>query len=52
MLWPALLTVIFHDTIDTTAVKKNEVTELRDFVRKVISEPVEPRLQNTSETAI
>ena len=52
MLWPVLLTVIFHDTIDTTTVKKNEVTELRDFVRKVISDPVEGRLQNTGKTEI
>jgi 1-acyl-sn-glycerol-3-phosphate acyltransferase len=50
MLWPALLTVIFHDTIDTTAVKKNEVTELRDLVHKVISDPVEARLNQSTRS--
>jgi 1-acyl-sn-glycerol-3-phosphate acyltransferase len=50
MLWPALVTVIFHDTIDTTAMKKTEVTQLRDHVRRIISEPVESRLRNTEES--
>jgi hypothetical protein len=50
MLWPATVTVIFHDTIDTTATKKTEVTDLRDRVRRIISEPVESRLKNTEET--
>src|SRR6202521_6062574 len=48
MLWPATVTVIFHDTIDTTALKKTEVTQLRDFVRRVISEPVEARLKEST----
>jgi 1-acyl-sn-glycerol-3-phosphate acyltransferase len=47
MLWPAIITVVFHDTIDTTAVKKNEVSQLRDRVHGVISEPVEARLRET-----
>jgi hypothetical protein len=49
MLWPATVTVIFHDTIDTTAMKKTEVTQLRDHVRRIIAEPVETRLTNTEE---
>jgi 1-acyl-sn-glycerol-3-phosphate acyltransferase len=47
MLWPARITVIFHDTIDTTAVKKTEVAQLRARVHKLISDPVEARLQQT-----
>jgi hypothetical protein len=47
MLWPGVVTVIFHDTIDTTAMKKTEVTQLRDRVRQIISEPVEARLGAT-----
>src|SRR3984957_19532802 len=47
MLWPAVVTVIFHDTIDTTAMKKTEVTQLRDRVREIISAPVEARLRAT-----
>jgi hypothetical protein len=50
MLWPATVTVVFHDTIDTTAIKKTEVTQLRDHVRRIISEPVEARLRNSKET--
>ena len=50
MLWPAVVTVIFHDIIDTTGTKKTEVTQLRDEVRRIISEPVEARLRNTKET--
>jgi 1-acyl-sn-glycerol-3-phosphate acyltransferase len=47
MLWPQFVTVILHDTIDTTAIKKTEITLLRDRVRRIISEPVEERLQNS-----
>jgi hypothetical protein len=50
MLWPAIVTVVFHDTIDTTEMKKTEVTELREYVHRVISEPVEVRLRNTEQT--
>jgi hypothetical protein len=49
MLWPVTVTVIFHDTIDTTAMKKTEVSQLRDRVRQIIAEPVESRLRNTEE---
>jgi hypothetical protein len=52
MLWPAVVSVIFHDTIDTTAMKKTEVAELRDRVRRIISEPIESRLNDTQETDI
>jgi 1-acyl-sn-glycerol-3-phosphate acyltransferase len=41
MLWPATVTVHFHDTIDTTGLKKEDVPALRDRVRTIISAPVE-----------
>jgi 1-acyl-sn-glycerol-3-phosphate acyltransferase len=47
MLWPALITVIFHDTIDTTTMKKTEVSALKDHVRSVIAAPVEERLKQS-----
>jgi hypothetical protein len=50
MLWPAVVTVVFHGAIDTTEMKKTEVAELRDHVRRIISEPVEARLKATEET--
>jgi 1-acyl-sn-glycerol-3-phosphate acyltransferase len=48
MLWPAVITVILHDTIDTAAMKKTEVSALKDHVRSVISAPVEDRLKQTT----
>ncbi|MEQ1352411.1 MAG: hypothetical protein ABLT11_00240, partial [Candidatus Acidiferrum sp.] len=48
MLWPATVTVILHDTIDTTTIKKNEVKQLSDRVRSMISEPVEARLKEST----
>ncbi|MEQ1354434.1 MAG: hypothetical protein ABLT11_10475, partial [Candidatus Acidiferrum sp.] len=48
MLWPATVTVIIHDTIDTTTIKKSEVTALRDHVREVISTPVEATRKSQS----
>jgi 1-acyl-sn-glycerol-3-phosphate acyltransferase len=49
MLWPATVTVYLHDTIDTTALKKNEVAALRDRVHKTISGPVESSLHSHRE---
>jgi 1-acyl-sn-glycerol-3-phosphate acyltransferase len=51
MLWPAVITVVLHDTIDTTAVKKAEVNALRDHVLRGISEPVKARLQQSVNAA-
>lgn len=48
MLWPATITVVFHDTIDTTAMKKTEVSALKDHVRRVISAPVEEHLKQST----
>jgi 1-acyl-sn-glycerol-3-phosphate acyltransferase len=50
MLWPATVTVIIHDTIDTTTIKKNEVKQLSERVRSMISEPVEARLESTANS--
>jgi 1-acyl-sn-glycerol-3-phosphate acyltransferase len=48
MLWPRPVTVILHDTIDTTGLKKEDVPALRDRVRKIISAPVEQSLHPQS----
>jgi 1-acyl-sn-glycerol-3-phosphate acyltransferase len=49
MLWPQPVTVYLHDTIDTTALKKEDVPALRDRVRKIISDPVEASLQSQTQ---
>ena len=42
LLHPGTVTVVLHDTIDTAGMKKEEVPELRERVRKIISEPLKP----------
>jgi 1-acyl-sn-glycerol-3-phosphate acyltransferase len=49
MLWPATITVVLHDTIDTTGLTKVDVPALRDKVRATISAPLEARLKATTE---
>jgi 1-acyl-sn-glycerol-3-phosphate acyltransferase len=41
MFWPATITVHLHETIDTTGMSKEEVPELRERVRGIISEPLQ-----------
>jgi hypothetical protein len=41
MLHPGKITVILHDTIDTTATGRDEVDSLRDCVHEIVSTPVE-----------
>jgi 1-acyl-sn-glycerol-3-phosphate acyltransferase len=45
MLWPATVTVYFHDTIETKGLAKEDVSALRDRVRAIISAPVEAPLK-------
>jgi 1-acyl-sn-glycerol-3-phosphate acyltransferase len=45
MLWPAIITVYFHDTIETKGLAKEDVPVLRDRVRAIISAPVEAPLK-------
>ena len=45
MLWPAKVTVLLHDTIDTKGLSKDEVPALRDRVREIIAAPVEEHLR-------
>ena len=45
MLWPAKVTVILHDTIETKGLSKDDVPALRDRVHEIISSPVEASLQ-------
>jgi 1-acyl-sn-glycerol-3-phosphate acyltransferase len=47
MLWPATVTIVLHDTIDTQGMSKNDVPALRDRVHQIISAPVEAALKNT-----
>jgi 1-acyl-sn-glycerol-3-phosphate acyltransferase len=49
MLWPAAITVVLHDTIDTTGLTKKDVPALRDKVRAIISAPTEARLNAKPE---
>jgi 1-acyl-sn-glycerol-3-phosphate acyltransferase len=51
MLWPATVTVILHDTIETKTIKKNEVAQLSDHVRSIISAPVEARLNESTTSS-
>jgi 1-acyl-sn-glycerol-3-phosphate acyltransferase len=48
MLWPATVTVHFHDTIDTKGMTKKDVPALRDRVREIISAPVEVSLEKSA----
>jgi 1-acyl-sn-glycerol-3-phosphate acyltransferase len=41
MLWPAIITIYLHDTIETKGLTKEDVPALRDRVRQIISAPVE-----------
>ena len=50
MLWPAIITVVAHEPIETSAMKKTDVTKLRDHVRAVISAPIEARLRQSTRT--
>jgi hypothetical protein len=45
MLWPATITVVLHDTIDTTGLTKEDVPALRDKIRATISAPLEAHLK-------
>ncbi len=41
ILYPGKITVILHDTIDTTGITRDDIDELRDRVRAIVSAPVE-----------
>jgi 1-acyl-sn-glycerol-3-phosphate acyltransferase len=41
MLYPGKITVILHDTIDTSKISREQIDELRDRVREAVSAPVE-----------
>lgn len=49
MLYPGKITVILHDTIDTTQIGRDEVDALRDRVQEIISGPVEEFMRARSE---
>ena len=49
MLWPAAVTVVLHDTIDTKGLRKEDVPALRERIREIISAPVEASLRMETE---
>jgi 1-acyl-sn-glycerol-3-phosphate acyltransferase len=49
MLWPKAVTVYLHDTIETTSLKKEDVSALRERVRAVISAPVEASIDHSND---
>ena len=50
MFWPAEIRVILHSTIDTTALTKEDVPELRNCVKEAIERPIEEFLAELAET--
>ena len=45
MLWPAKITVLLHDSIETKGLRKEDVPALRERVREIITAPVEETLK-------
>jgi hypothetical protein len=45
MLFPEKITVLIHDTIETSQIKKSEVDALRQRVQEIVSAPVEESLR-------
>jgi 1-acyl-sn-glycerol-3-phosphate acyltransferase len=50
MFWPSEIRVILHSTIDTTALTKEDVPELRNRVKEAIEQPIEEFLAELAET--
>jgi 1-acyl-sn-glycerol-3-phosphate acyltransferase len=50
MFWPTEIRVILHSTIDTTALTKEDVPELRNRVKEAIEQPIEEFLAELAET--
>jgi 1-acyl-sn-glycerol-3-phosphate acyltransferase len=46
MLWPATITVVIHDPIDTAGLTKEGVPALRDRIRQIIASPIEAHLKS------
>ncbi len=45
MIWPAKVTVLLHDTIETKGLTKEDVAALRERVREIIAAPAEEALK-------
>jgi 1-acyl-sn-glycerol-3-phosphate acyltransferase len=52
MLRPGNITVYLHETIETKGMSKEEVPNLRDRVREIVSGPVESRLAEGNQTPV
>ena len=50
MFWPGEITVVLHNTIDTTNLTKEDVPALRQYVKETIEKPVEEFLAGLAET--
>ena len=50
MLYPGKITVILHDTIDTTQIGRDDVDALRERVQEIVAAPVEKFMRAQSET--
>jgi 1-acyl-sn-glycerol-3-phosphate acyltransferase len=44
MLWPATVTVVLHDIVETKGLSKEHVPALREKVREIMSAPLEELL--------
>jgi 1-acyl-sn-glycerol-3-phosphate acyltransferase len=49
MLWPATVTVVLHDIVETKGLSKEDVPALRDKVREIMSAPLEARMRTQGE---
>lgn len=47
VLYPTIITVYLHDTIETKGLRKEDVPALKERVKKIIEEPVEKWLQRS-----
>jgi len=52
MLHPGKITVILHDTIDTSQIKRSEIDDLRQRVQEIVSEPVEESLGERADQKV
>jgi 1-acyl-sn-glycerol-3-phosphate acyltransferase len=49
MLWPATVTVVLHDIVETKGLSKENVPALRDKVREIMSAPLEAQMRTQGE---
>lgn len=52
ILYPGKITVYLHDTIDTSAVQRSLLDDLRRRVQEVVAAPVEESMKETEESGV